>query len=79
MLCTLKKRDTIIATIATRDIKTSNNHDTEAPESVEHSHDIDGKYGNELWRNTIENQMHVVGVAFDITDEKDKVSYGCPK
>ena len=45
----------------TRSRKESHKFGIEEPTSAEHSHEIDGKNGNDLWRKATEKEMHETG------------------
>ena len=50
---TLKKRDTIIASVRQRLAKTTHKYGIQIPTSWKHAREIDTKNGNHLWRDAL--------------------------
>ena len=72
----LKKRDAIILAVDARLRKTTHRYGVEIPKSVEHTHELDRKNGNTLWRDAILKEMKNVGVAFEILPQGKKAPSG---
>ena len=68
---TLKKRDTIIASVRSRIAKTTHKYGIEIPTSWKHAKEIDARNKNHLWENALAKEMKNVGVAFDILENHE--------
>ena len=76
---TLKKRDTIIASVQQRIAKTTHNYEIEIPTSWKYAQEIDTKNSNHLWRDALAKEMKNVGVAFDVLENHQNVPVGWAK
>ena len=76
---TLRKRDTIIASVNSRMRKATHKYGIEIPTSVKHAEEIDKKNGNTLWQDAIRLEMSNIGVAFDILERGENPPPGYSK
>ena len=76
---TLKKIDSIIASVRSRIAKTTHKYGIEIPNSWKHAQEINTKNGNHLWRDAIAKEMKNVGVAFDVLENHQNVPVGWTK
>ena len=76
---TLKKRDTIIASVQQRIAKTTHKYGIEIPTTWKHAREIDTKNGNHLWPDALAKEMKNVGVAFDVLENHLNVPVGWMK
>ena len=76
---TLKKRDTIIASVRQRIAKTTHKYGIEIPTSWKHAQEIDTKSGNHLWCDALAKEIKNVGVAFDVLENHQNIPVGWTK
>ena len=76
---TLRKRDSIIASVNSRVRKSSRKYGIEIPTSIKHGEEIDHRNKNTFWQDAIKLEMSNVGVAFKILDTGDSPSPGYTK
>ena len=76
---TLKKCDTIIASVKKRIVKTTHRYGIEIPSSWDHATKIDKKNGNQLWHDTLAKEIKNVGVVFDVLEDHQNVPVGWTK
>ena len=70
---TLKKRDSIIASVRSRIARTTHKYGIEIPTSWKHAIEIDVRNKNRLWQNTLAKKMKNVGVSFHILEAHENV------
>ena len=58
---TLKKRDSIIASVRSRIVRTTHKYGIEIPTSWKHAIEIDVRNKNRLWQNSLAKEMKNVG------------------
>jgi hypothetical protein len=63
---TLRKRDAVVSAVKARARKITHKYGIEVPQNVNHAHKIGKKNGNTLWGDSLEKEMHNVGIAFEI-------------
>ena len=76
---TLKKRQDILSALKKRIRKTTHKYGIEISTSVEHAFELDRKYGNNLWKDTLEMEMYNNGVAFEILEDGKTAPAGYTK
>ena len=76
---TLKKRDTIIASVRSRIAKTTHKYGIEISTSWKYAKEIDARKKNHLWEQALAKEMKNVGVAFDILENHENVPVGWTK
>ena len=72
----LKRRDKIIAGIASRRKKKTHEFGIEAPRDVHHALQLDKENNNTFWADAIRKEMSEVRVAFDIKDKDSRIEPG---
>ena len=73
---TLRKREIILTAVKNRIRKTTHKYGIEIPRDMEHTHKIDSRNGNTMWRDALKKEMYNVGVAFEILDEGAHAPHG---
>ena len=76
---TLRKRDTLIASINSRVRKATHKYGIEIPTSVQHTKEIDTRNNNTLWQDAIRLEMSNISVAFKILDSGENPPPGFTK
>ena len=76
---TLKKRDTIIASVRQRIAKTTHKYGIIISTSWKNAQEIDTKNGTHLWRDALAKEMQNVGVAFNVLVNHQNVPVGWTK
>ena len=76
---TLKKRDSIIASVRSRIARTTHKYGIEIPTSWKHAKEIDVRNHNRLWQDALAKEMKNVGVAFNILEDHKNVPDGWTK
>ena len=73
---TLKKRDTIIASMRSRVARITHKYGIEIPTSWNHAKEVDARNKNHLWEIVLAKEMKNVGVAFDVLEDHENVLVG---
>ena len=71
---TLKKRDSIIASVRKRIARTTHKYGIEIPTSWKHAIEIDVRNKNRLWQNALAKEMKNLAVAFDLLKAHENAS-----
>ena len=72
----LKRRDRIIAGVASRSKKKTHKFGIEVPRDVRHALQLDKENNNTFWADAIRKEMSEVRVAFDIKDKDSRIEPG---
>ena len=66
----LRKRDSIAPMVTSRVHKSTHKNDIDATTEIEHVNRLDAKNRNNFCIKAIDNDVHDMGMAFEILDEK---------
>ena len=73
---TLRKQEETLSAVKSRIRKATHTHGIDIPTSLEHAYAIDTQNGDSFWKNTIDKEMHNVGVVFEILPDGKTVTVG---
>ena len=76
MLHILRKRDVIISNVTSRALKITHACCIQMPTDTECAKIMNSKNGNNFRINTVEKDMHHVGIQFDVLDENTIIPVG---
>jgi hypothetical protein len=73
---TLRKQEETLSAVKSRIQKATHTYGIDIPTSLEHAYAIDKQNGDSFWKNTIDKEMHNVGVVFEILPDGKTVTVG---
>ena len=76
---TLRKRDAIVAAVGARLQKTTHKYGVEILKDVHHTWELDKRNGNTMWMDALAKEMFIVGIAFEVLEEKQSAPLGWSK